>query len=249
MTDSLEGSSTRPGTREIRSSRQGTTSTAADPQEAGHGRIDHREDSISGSESHSSDDGIEWEGSGHDSSEYASEDDRNDSNTDEGEYDGSDGEYGDTRRLLANSSRTRVGGMGMGMRVGETGTGTTIGLDFEQSSRHREDYNVLPLANVGGNIMGRGPTRSKGRRSLREATDGRRERSPRRSIRKDRRRSLHATAVPVIGLGGLATEQERLIAKRQVRIKTLWNVFYVLAWYVCVACCESRQRWKPSLTM
>lgn len=221
MTDSFESSSAHPGSNEIRPAGQETTySSAANFQE---GRTHHREGSISGSESSSSDDGIEWEGSGrYESSEHTSDD---------GSDDGSDGEYGDTRGLLASSSNTRVGGMGMGMRVGETGTGTTIGLDFEQSTHREEDYNILPLANVGG----RGRGSSNGRHGT-EDPEGRREGRPRKSTGRDRRRSIHAGA-PALGISSIVTEQERLLAKRQVRAKMLWNIFYVLAWYVALHAC------------
>ncbi|KAF9989898.1 Triose-phosphate Transporter [Mortierella antarctica] len=154
-----------------------------------------RANSISSIESHSSDDGIEWEISG----DYPAENDFNDGySSDEevmDEEDGSEGEE-DTQHLLANSSNTRRAGMGMGMRVGETGTGTTIGLDFENDPRpYMEDYDTLPLTTLeGAHLNG-------------------------------------VQSAPLPELGAIQTDQERLIAKRQMQIKMFWNVFYVFAWY------------------
>ncbi|KAK3808641.1 MAG: triose-phosphate transporter family-domain-containing protein [Benniella sp.] len=229
MTDSFESSSARTGSNENGPAGQEATYHTADLQEAEHGQTHHREDSISGSESDSSDDGIEWEGSGrYESPEHTSD----------GSDDGSDGEYQDTRGLLASSSNARVGGMGMGMRVGETGTGTTIGLDFEFNTRSREeDYNILPLANVGG----RGRGSSDGRQGS-EDTGSRRGGKPRKSIGRDRRRSMH-TGAPALGISSMITEQERLLAKRQIRIKMLWNIFYVLAWYGCSTSLSFYNKW------
>ncbi|KAG0201209.1 Triose-phosphate Transporter [Mortierella sp. GBA30] len=157
-----------------------TETTYLPAQSNGH----HRTGSISSSESHSSDDGIEWESSGNYSSEDEADHAHNSYSTDEdGEEDdvGSDGGFGDdTQRLLTTSSNARRAGMGMGMRVGETGTGTTIGLDFENDLRlNGDDYDSLPLT--------------------------------------------------VLESGQL--DQERQIAKRQLRTKMFWNVFYVFAWY------------------
>lgn len=217
------GSSAHSGT--IESTRQGAT-FGTRPQDTPysplyHGDGDGREGNMSGSESHSSDDGIEWESSG------PEEDD----DTDE-DYDGSDREYGDTRRLL-DSSNSRVGGMGMGMRVGETGTGTTIGIDFEHN-RREEDYDVLPLTHVRGS----------GSRPNGDGADNQRERSPRKSLRRDRRRrSLHTATVPALGIGDITTEQERLLAKKQVRIKMMWNIFYVFAWYGCSTSLSFYNKW------
>jgi hypothetical protein len=100
----------------------------------------------------------------------------------------------------------------MGMRVGETGTGTTIGLDFEHNHgrQYDQDYDALPLTTVHG---------SRSKKSRRKG----------RSRRADRHHILEP-GVPVMGLGSIRTEQERLIAERQVRIKMMWNVFYVFAW-------------------
>ncbi|KAG0368932.1 Triose-phosphate Transporter [Mortierella sp. AD032] len=68
-----------------------------------------------------------------------------------------DDEHEDTQQLLLSSSNTKMGGMGMGMRVGETGTGTMIGLDLEPHGdgrsfgfrHHKEEYDTLPLETVG----------------------------------------------------------------------------------------------------
>ncbi|KAG0276417.1 Triose-phosphate Transporter [Linnemannia exigua] len=68
-----------------------------------------------------------------------------------------DDEHEDTQQLLLSSSNTKMGGMGMGMRVGETGTGTMIGLDLEPHGdgrsfgfgHHKEEYDTLPLETIG----------------------------------------------------------------------------------------------------
>lgn len=175
----------------------------------------------SATSSESSNDGIEWEDEaryydtdeGEDGEEHSMDEDGEDE--DEYEYDDNYQEQ-DTQRLLASSSNTRTGGLGMGMRVGETGTGTTIGLDFEHNHgrEYNQEYDALPLTTVDGERHG-----SKNKRSS----------SARQKSRRDRHNNLHP-GVPVMGLGSVRTEQERLIAARQVRIKMMWNVFYVFAW-------------------
>lgn len=182
----------------------------------GHSRTD------SAASSESSNDGIEWEDEAryYDTEAEEEHDDGGEHSMDEDDEDEDDYEYDDnyqeqdTQRLLASSSNTRTGGLGMGMRVGETGTGTTIGLDFEHNHRREYDqeYDALPLTTVDGERHG-----SKNKRSARQ------------NSRRDRYRILHP-GVPVTGLGSVRTEQERLIAARQVRIKMMWNVFYVFAW-------------------
>ncbi|KAF9138237.1 Triose-phosphate Transporter [Mortierella sp. GBA39] len=181
----------------------------------GHSRTD------SATSSESSNDGIEWEDEARyfDTEEEEEHDDGEEHSMDEDDEDEDDYEYDDnyqeqdTQRLLASSSNTRTGGLGMGMRVGETGTGTTIGLDFEHNHRREYDqeYDALPLTTVDGERRG-----SKNKRSARQ------------NSRRDRHRILHP-GVPVTGLGTVRTEQERLVAARQVRIKMMWNVFYVFA--------------------
>lgn len=183
----------------------------------GHSRTD------SATSSDSSNDGIEWENEAryYDTDEEEGHDDREERSMDEDDEDEDEYEYDDnyqeqdTQRLLASSSNARAGGLGMGMRVGETGTGTTIGLDFEHhhGREYNQDYDALPLTTVDGERHG-----SKNRRS-----------SARQKSRRDRHNSLHP-GVPVMGLSSVRTEQERLIAARQVRIKMMWNVFYVFAW-------------------
>ncbi|KAF9954598.1 Triose-phosphate Transporter [Mortierella alpina] len=185
-----------------------------------------RANSISSVESHSSDDGIEWEVSGDYAAENTFDHTSDGYSTDEETVDeeaGSEGEE-DTQHLLANSSNTRRGGMGMGMRVGETGTGTTIGLDFENDPRpYTEDYDTLPLTALEGTQLN-GESRSS-----RFPADER----PSRRGRKSKKRSQRSpqTGAPLPGLGTLQTDQERLITKRQLQIKMFWNVFYVFAWY------------------
>ncbi|KAG9066231.1 Triose-phosphate Transporter [Linnemannia hyalina] len=181
----------------------------------GHSRTD------SATNSESSNDGIEWEDEARyfDTEEEEEHDDGEEHSMDEDDEDEDDYEYDDnyqeqdTQRLLASSSNARTGGLGMGMRVGETGTGTTIGLDFEHNHRREYDqeYDALPLTTVDGERHG-----SKNKRSARQ------------NSRRDRHRILHP-GMPVTGLGSVRTEQEQLIAARQVRIKMMWNVFYVFA--------------------
>ncbi|KAF9348327.1 Triose-phosphate Transporter [Mortierella sp. AD094] len=231
MTDSFGGPS-RTVQLEDGSDEDGAPSLNVSDIQGINNRQEHRRaESISSTESDSSDDGIEWENPGY-SSEYASEDAidgyRND---EEDEYEESDGEYEqqDTRRLLA-SSNARIGGMGMGMRVGETGTGTTIGLDFEQDTRQSgEDYDALPLTNVD--------------QGSRRYPNQERERRSKRGGRRDGRRSTQTFMPSMIRLGDLQTEQERLIAKRYLRIKMFWNVFYVFAWYGCSTSLSFYNKW------
>ncbi|KAG0365429.1 Triose-phosphate Transporter [Gamsiella multidivaricata] len=160
MVDSLESSSALSRTTETTvthvngNSIQGTSILEVrNGQDPGRGRGFHRSDNVSDSDSSSSDDGIEWDNSGYYTSEHTSEDDGGDGySSDDDAEDESDGAYDeqDRQRLLASSSKVRVGGMGVGMRVGETGTGTTIGLDFERDNIQNDgDYDVLPLMNVG----------------------------------------------------------------------------------------------------
>jgi len=191
-------------------------------------RIAHtRTDSASSSES--SNDGIEWEDEARyydtDDGEDVDEEDGNDHSMDEDEEEYEyDYQEQDTQQLLASSSKTRKGGLGMGMRVGETGTGTTIGLDFELSRGrgYDQEYDALPLTTVDRDLSGR----HDGSRNKSSSSS-----SSRRKGRRDRHRILHP-GVPVMssGAGDVRTEQERLLAARQVRIKMLWNIFYVFAW-------------------
>lgn len=184
----------------------------------GHSRTD------SATSSESSNDGIEWE----DEARYYDTDevdegeehsmDGGDDEEDEDEYEYDDNyQEQDTQRLLASSSNTRTGGLGMGIRVGETGTGTTIGLDFEHNRgrEYDQEYEALPMTTVEGELSRHGSKRKSS--------------SFRRKSRRDRHGAPQPGA-PVMGLGGVRTEQERLIAARQVRIKMMWNVFYVFAW-------------------
>ncbi|KAF9427869.1 Triose-phosphate Transporter [Entomortierella beljakovae] len=180
-------------------------------------RSHRRTDSVSSSES--SDDGIEWE-TPDNNFEYRSESAVDDYYSDEDERSNSESDDQDTRRLLS-SSNARIGGLGMGIRAGEIGTGTTIGLDFEQdTTRDREDYDALPLTNV--------DQRS---RKHPNPGDSHRERTSKRNSYRSHRRSTHSSEPFVMGLGEIQTEQEKLIAKKQLRVKMFWNIFYVLAWY------------------
>ncbi|KAF9177978.1 Triose-phosphate Transporter [Haplosporangium sp. Z 11] len=249
MTESPQGSLTIPGHSLVSSTEQQAHSQApiealeAAVQRRGHSRTD----SISSSGSHSSDDGIEWESPGYYASEYT-----DDSHTgySSDEEDDRDYEEQDTRQLLATSSQARVAGMGMGMRVGETGTGTTIGLDLERENpQYDEDYDTLPLTTMDADQRQSSGDSSRGYRDFTEedGVNGRKERRSKRRSHSDRRRSIHA-AMPM-GFANIQTEQERLIAKRQLRIKMLWNVFYVFAWYGCSTSLSFYNKWlfSPNL--
>ncbi|KAF9101042.1 Triose-phosphate Transporter [Mortierella sp. AM989] len=234
MTDSFEGPSTRSTHIENGLMEQGVpNSTVSDIRGINYQQEHPRRDSVSSSESHSSDDGIEWENPGY-STEYASEDVIDGYHSDEedvGDESDEDHEYQDTRRLLT-SSNTRIGGMSMGMRAGETGTGTTIGLDFEQDARQRgKDYDALPMTNVDQRTE-----------RYSSSVDGQRNGRSKKNNRRDRRRSIHS-AMPDMMRLGVQTEQEKLIAKKQLRIKMFWNVFYVFAWYGCSTSLSFYNKW------
>ncbi|KAI8595173.1 triose-phosphate transporter family-domain-containing protein [Dissophora ornata] len=243
----MEGTTETPASHLERITGDQGTSTlgAAGFRRADYGRGRHHTDSTSSAESESSDDGIEWESSGYHSEESTLEEGHDDYITDEEDADnGSDDGYEDqdTQQLLGNA---RAGGMGMGMRVGETGTGTTIGLDFELDLRDgNENYASLPLTDVGGDQLRRNASSSNGYRGFTEldSAEGRRERRSKRSGQRGGRRSIHSQ-VPVMRLGGIPTEQERLLAKRQLRIKMFWNVFYVFAWYGCSTSLSFYNKW------
>ncbi|KAF9380674.1 Triose-phosphate Transporter [Podila verticillata] len=233
------------------------------------GRGHNRSNSVASS--HSSNDGIEWEtsrgGHGHgggrgvgvhgryedsfesdrsdgfshdiyvDDSDYSSgsDGDEDDEDDDEDENELEDGEE-DTQRLLISSRNTRMGGMGMGMRAGETGTGTMIGLDLEQrflihNSRRKQrgsnvdedQYDALPLTTVDDG--GRGGRKGGHKGSKRKA---------------NRRGGMDGRArVSVLAQG---TEMDAL-AKRQLRVQMLWNIFYIFAWYSCSTSLSFYNKW------
>ncbi|KAG0290539.1 Triose-phosphate Transporter [Linnemannia gamsii] len=194
----------------------------------GHSRTD------SATSSESSNDGIEWEDEaryydtdeGDEGEEHSMGEGDDEEDEDEYEYDDNYQEQ-DTQRLLASSSNTRTGGLGMGMRVGETGTGTTIGLDFEQNRgrEYDQEYDALPMTTVDGELSRHASKRKSS------------------SSRRKSRHGILQSGVPAMGLGGVRTEQERLIAARQVRIKMMWNVFYVFAWYGCSTSLSFYNKW------
>ncbi|KAF9958598.1 Triose-phosphate Transporter [Mortierella alpina] len=176
-------------------------------------------------------------------SDYSSGEDADEDDGKGGYHDPADGEdeLEDTQRLLVSSSNTRMGGMGMGMRVGETGTGTMIGLDLEPHENHRNKgrltgqhdddiYDTLPLSTL--DI--RKPAHQLGD----EAEQEKRKRSSKASRQKSRRqrrkrRQEQPAEGPVLGLGAIRKEQVAMLAKKQLRVQMLWNVFYVFAWYSC----------------
>ncbi|KAG0081387.1 Triose-phosphate Transporter [Podila epicladia] len=164
-------------------------------------------------------------------SDYSSGSDGDSDEDDEDEDELEEGDEDDTQRLLISSRNTRMGGMGMGMRAGETGTGTTIGLDLEQrfliyNSRTKQrgntddDYDALPLTTVdeGGRKGRKGSKRKRSNR--RGGLDGR-------------------GGVSVIAPG---TEMDAL-AKRHLRVQMLWNIFYVFAWYSCSTSLSFYNKW------
>ncbi|GJJ78029.1 solute carrier family 35, member C2 [Entomortierella parvispora] len=214
-------------------------------RETGRKNRHHRDASISSSESHSSNDGIEWETPGDDLEQNNSDYDQpySDYDSDEGNDDDYDDSYEeqDTQRLLATSSNTRMGGMGMGMRVGETGTGTTIGLDFAQAHRQDDpDYDALPMTTVDSARTDRG--RSIMHSGMME-DDPRNQRGVVRSKRRERRGRRHASSTPGHDPGEPLTEQEKMIAKRQLRVNMCWNIFYVCAWYGCSTSLSFYNKW------
>ncbi|KAG0322039.1 Triose-phosphate Transporter [Dissophora globulifera] len=163
----------------------------------------------------------------------------------------------DTQRLLLSSTNTKLGGMGMGMRVGETGTGTMIGLDLEpHGSRGRgslmkgrdDEYDTLPLSTVDVERL-----RNRdlpGDDGSKEGT-GRRHRSHKGY--KGRRKHRHGgNAGPgehsgadgtTLGLGAIRAEQVAALAKRQLRVQMFWNVFYVFAWYSFSSALSFYNKW------
>ncbi|KAF8980828.1 Triose-phosphate Transporter [Entomortierella lignicola] len=219
MTDSFGGPSTRSvHFEEQDASILNVSSNNNDTQRINNRQGHHRTDSSSSSEGHSSDDGIEWETPAH-STKYMADDAIDGYLSEDDDIDEeSDGEYGyqDTRRLLT-SSNARIGGIGMGLRVGETGTGTTIGLDFERDTRQseEEDYYDLPLTQV--DQRSRYPSSERERRSKKSNRS------------RDGRRSTQTFRPSMMRLEDLQTEQEKLFAKKQLRINMFWNVFYVFA--------------------
>ncbi|KAF8928503.1 Triose-phosphate Transporter [Haplosporangium gracile] len=121
---------------------------------------DDYSDSLSDYTSSSGDDGFGTDsddGSGHGSKKKRAGGALTDTSYHEPE-DVDDNEEEDTQQLLLSSNNTKMGGMGMGMRVGETGTGTMIGLDLEPHGdgrafefghhHHKDEYDTMPLATV-----------------------------------------------------------------------------------------------------
>ncbi|KAG0337662.1 hypothetical protein BG004_007556 [Podila humilis] len=188
-----------------------------------------------------------------DDSDYStgSEDETSDGNDESGqdeEEDDDDGEeedYGDdTQRLLISSRNTRMGGMGMGMRAGETGTGTMIGLDLEQSryatnnhnlSKQKQylgddcdadgQYDALPLTTV---------DQAEGRKHRRHSD---RQRKGSKRKRNNRRGGMDGIVdqSSIVGQGGegrnsMTKAEVDILAKKQLRRQMLWNIFYVFAW-------------------
>ncbi|KAG0237627.1 Triose-phosphate Transporter [Actinomortierella wolfii] len=243
--------------------------------------------SADSSSSSSSDDGIAWDSSVYDSyqddSEDSSEEDNqtdqnplaadNEEDDEEDEDDLVSDE--DTQHLLMKSAR--VSGVRSGLRVGETGTGTTISLDLEdeedrrsrslerkrspfetmRSGRRREDRqhdaengqagaflddhdgqednDMIPMTRTTAS------TTNKGKKGKRKGKSSKKKRG---------HRPLEGQMIreAVVGAGALRIEQEERIAKRQMRKRTLWNIFFIMAWYGCSTSLSFYNKWLFSGT-
>ncbi|ORZ27619.1 triose-phosphate transporter family-domain-containing protein [Lobosporangium transversale] len=145
--------------------------------------------------------------------------------------------------------------MGMGMRVGETGTGTMIGLDLEPHGdcnpygrRHsgskldyedeNNDYDTLPLSTMDVDSY-----RMKGGNKKKSSKNSskRKQRVKREKQRGDQKANVNEG--PVLGLGAIRTEQMAAIAKKQFRVQLAWNAFYVFAWYSCSTALSFYNKW------
>ncbi|CAO3572198.1 unnamed protein product [Mortierella alpina] len=191
-------------------------------------------------------------------SDYSSGEDADEDDSDDGKgayHDPADGEdelVEDTQRLLVSSSHTRMGGMGMGMRVGETGTGTMIGLDLEPHDNHRNQgrltgqhdddiYDTLPLSTLDIRKPSTHQLVDEAEQEKRKK-DSKASRQKNRRQRRKRRQERPADG-PVLGLGAIRKEQVAMLAKKQLRVQMLWNVFYVFAWYSCSTALSFYNKW------
>ncbi|KAF9419986.1 Triose-phosphate Transporter, partial [Podila epigama] len=175
-----------------------------------------------------------------DDSDYSSSIDEDHDHEDDEDYDGVGEGDEDTQRLLITSRNTRLGGMGMGLRAGETGTGTTIGLDLEQRFTTNNDrgdsYDSLPMTVVDHEGRSEGSTRhgrrkgSKRKGSKRRGGIDGRDRGRGHGDLGESTNTLHATQVDAL-------------AKRQLRIQMFWNIFYVFAWYSCSTSLSFYNKW------
>ncbi|KAF9580716.1 Triose-phosphate Transporter [Lunasporangiospora selenospora] len=161
-----------------------------------------------------------------------------------------------TQRLLASSSNVRRGGLGMGIRAGETGTGTMIGLDLGQSLSQRvyEDdddryeegfHDTLPLTAMDAHqldarlgqkkeeekAMQQGTALGGSIRSKNKKGHGKRHGSSKRSKKSQRGEGgVEDDSRPGLEAGlGMSSEQAARLAKRQFRVQMVWNAFYVFA--------------------
>ncbi|KAF9978844.1 Triose-phosphate Transporter [Actinomortierella ambigua] len=265
--------------------------------------------------SSSSDDGIAWDSSVYgdgasyfddteDSDSENDDDDDNDSDDlaehppstdEEDDDDGFDvGSDEDTQHLLMKSDR--VSGVRSGLRVGETGTGTTIGLDLEDEDEHyrrrsrsldgslASPHETLALermfrggrrrqdqqhdAETGqarGLRVGEGDDVDDGydegegydrtisaRKTMLAGKKGKRKKKPSSSSAKKKRgqHPLEGRMIreAVVGAGAIRIDQEQRIAKRQIRNNTLWNIFYIFAWYGCSTSLSFYNKWLFSGT-
>ncbi|KAG0250574.1 Triose-phosphate Transporter [Mortierella polycephala] len=199
----------------------------------------------------SQDDDDDSEDDSYSDSDYSSGDEFDDEDND-AYREPTDGENEeDTQRLLVTSSNTKLGGMGMGMRVGETGTGTMISLDLEPHEHRtgarnggQDGYDTLPLTTF--------DVRSKHGRSKhdgdRDSVEGIKAqgkdqgRGPKSKRGKRKRRREHGETA-ALGLGAIRKEQIAMLAKKQFRVQMLWNAFYVFAWYTCSTALSFYNKW------
>ncbi|KAG0015529.1 Triose-phosphate Transporter [Entomortierella chlamydospora] len=200
--------------------------------DAAYDSFDSHDDDDDDDELDSADSGSEYTGE-EDEGYRAPSDEDDDQEEDEGEE--------DTQRLLLSSNNARMGGMGMGMRAGETGTGTMLGLDLEQRGNQQDDdYDTLPLSTIDVERI-RMKERGHGK-GVKDSSTKRRK--GHKGTKSRRRRSRESTgSQPVLGLGAIRSEQMAAIAKKQLRVQMAWNAFYVFAWYSCSSALSFYNKW------
>ncbi|KAF8940586.1 Triose-phosphate Transporter [Dissophora ornata] len=176
----------------------------------------------------------------------------------------------DTHHLLLTSNNSKLGGMGMGMRVGETGTGTMIGLDLEPHGHRRlgggsllkelddNEYDTLPLSTIDVERLRMESQRGKHGRSSKHNMDA--ESKERRALkvsggRKGRKKLHHRSGHDKgevlddegtgskLGLGAIRVEQVAALARKQFRVQMLWSSFYVFAWYSTSTALSFYNKW------
>lgn len=170
-----------------------------------------------------------------------------------------DDDEADMQRLLVTSNNTKLGGMGMGMRAGETGTGTTIGLDLEphgyrslhgmDGEQGDDDYDTLPLSTADVEAMKmktrnkRGTAIDEDIKGLHTGDSGRKGRRGKRKKHRRDQTGIDRTDGSKLGMGAVRSEQVAAIAKKQFRLQMFWNVFFILAWYSCSTALSFYNKW------